>query len=272
MKKMLCIQDLCSYGHCSLAVVLPIISCLKLQCVALPTLLLSTHTGGFLKPVIKNSDDFVIKACDHYLGSKLDFDAIYSGYLLDFQQIDNLIAVYDKFPNALRFVDPVMGDNGKAYANFDQIKINRMKNLIKYADIITPNPTELALLLDVEYQEIRTLSKYQELILKLYQLGAKKIVLTSAKLSTGYANICYDGDKFEVVNFEYLEGHFPGTGDIFASVLFGCYLKGYDLITSCKFASNYVSLCITQTIKNNYDPKEGLQFEKCLDYLCNIGG
>ena len=45
-KKVLCIHDLSGVGRCSLAVVLPVLSVMGVQPVALPTVVLSTHTGG----------------------------------------------------------------------------------------------------------------------------------------------------------------------------------------------------------------------------------
>ena len=45
-KKILCIHDLSGMGRCSLAVILPVLSVMGCQPVALPTVVLSTHTGG----------------------------------------------------------------------------------------------------------------------------------------------------------------------------------------------------------------------------------
>ena len=49
-KKILCIHDLSGVGRCSLAVILPVLSVMGLQPVALPTVVLSTHTGGLGTP------------------------------------------------------------------------------------------------------------------------------------------------------------------------------------------------------------------------------
>ena len=50
-KKILCIHDLSGVGRCSLAVILPVLSVMGLQPVALPTVVLSTHTGWAPRPV-----------------------------------------------------------------------------------------------------------------------------------------------------------------------------------------------------------------------------
>ena len=46
----LCIQDLSCVGRCSLAVVLPALAAMGVQPCALPTALLSPHTGGLGRP------------------------------------------------------------------------------------------------------------------------------------------------------------------------------------------------------------------------------
>ena len=45
-KKVLCIHDLSGVGRCSLAVILPVLSVMGIQPVALPTVVLYTHPGG----------------------------------------------------------------------------------------------------------------------------------------------------------------------------------------------------------------------------------
>ena len=44
-KKIAAINDYSGFGRCSIAVELPIISALKVQCCPLPTSILSNHTG-----------------------------------------------------------------------------------------------------------------------------------------------------------------------------------------------------------------------------------
>lgn len=46
-----------------------------------------------------------------------------------------------------------MGDYGKIYATYTKEMCEEMKKLVQYADIITPNITELCILTDTPYQE-----------------------------------------------------------------------------------------------------------------------
>ena len=57
---------------------------------------------------------------------------------------------FEEFKPGLAFVDPVMGDNGKLYAGFDDKIVKAMAKLCGKADIIVPNMTEAALMLGEE--------------------------------------------------------------------------------------------------------------------------
>ena len=80
-KKVLCIHDLSGVGRCSLAVILPVLSVMGVQPVALPTVVLSTHTGGLGTPARLDGCDYGMAALEHYRELGLEFDCIYTGYL-----------------------------------------------------------------------------------------------------------------------------------------------------------------------------------------------
>ena len=65
-KKVLCIHDLSGVGRCSLAVILPVLSVMGIQPVALPTVMLSTHTGGFGAPARLDGCAYGEAALEHY--------------------------------------------------------------------------------------------------------------------------------------------------------------------------------------------------------------
>ena len=47
------IHDLCSVGKAALTNILPVLSVMGIEACPLPTMILSTHTGGFGKPVMR---------------------------------------------------------------------------------------------------------------------------------------------------------------------------------------------------------------------------
>ena len=151
-KKILCIHDLSGMGRCSLAVILPVLSVMGCQPVALPTVVLSTHTGGLGTPARLNGAAYGLAALKHYRELGVEFDCIYTGYLGGEEQVALAEKAFDLWPAARKVVDPVMGDNGKAYSTVTPALIDRMRGLCRRADLILPNATEAALLLEREPQ------------------------------------------------------------------------------------------------------------------------
>ena len=146
-KKILCIHDLSGVGRCSLAVILPVLSVMGLQPVALPTVVLSTHTGGLGTPARLDGCAYGEAALEHYHALGLDFDCIYTGYLGGEAQVALAEKAFALWPSAHKVVDPVMGDNGKAYATVTPELISRIRQLCRSANLILPNYTEAQLLL-----------------------------------------------------------------------------------------------------------------------------
>ena len=146
-KKVLCIHDLSGVGRCSLAVILPVLSVMGIQPIALPTVVLSTHTGGFGTPARMDGCAYGEAALEHYRDLGLEFDCLYTGYLGGEAQVALAEKAFSYWPAAKKIVDPVMGDNGKAYSTVTPALIDRMRALCQQADLILPNATEAGLLL-----------------------------------------------------------------------------------------------------------------------------
>ena len=143
MKRIVTIQDISCVGKCSLTVALPIISAMGIETAVIPTAVLSTHTA-FKNFTYRDLTGDLPKIAKHWKQEKFNFDGIYTGYLGSIEQIDILKEFFKQFktPNNFIFIDPVMADNGKLYAGFDEKFVREMKELCKMADIIVPNLTE----------------------------------------------------------------------------------------------------------------------------------
>ena len=87
MKRVVSIQDLSAVGKCSLTVALPIISAMGIECAVVPTAVLSTHTQfqGF---TFRDLTDEMEPIADHWKQQGLTFDAVCTGYLGSFRQVD----------------------------------------------------------------------------------------------------------------------------------------------------------------------------------------
>ena len=117
---------------------------------------------------------------DEWKKLSLEFSGICTGFLGSARQIDivhNFIRDF-KTKDTIVIIDPVMGDYGKIYKTYTDDMCRRMKELIKYADILTPNLTEACILTDTPYKDKWKTKEVVEIIGKLSAMGPEKVVIT----------------------------------------------------------------------------------------------
>lgn len=271
MKKIVTIQDISCVGKCSLTVALPIISAMGIETAILPTAVLSTHTmfKGF---TCKDLTDQIEPITEHWKNEKMEFGAIYTGYLGSFEQIDLMKKMFDDFKTDenILFVDPAMADNGKLYPAFDEAFAKHMGTLCAKADIIVPNITEASYMTGTEYKEDYDEAYVKEMLVKLAELGAKLSVLTGVGFEEGKTGIMgYDREKDEY--FHYAHDKYPvsfhGTGDIFSSTYIGAMMNGLDWKEAARIAGDYTAECIRLTLEDADKPWYGVNFEQAIPYL-----
>ena len=264
------IHDLSCFGRCSLTIALPVLSAMGCQCCPLPTTLLSAHTGfpgnTFLDLTVEMG-----RIADHWAAMDLQFDAIYSGFLGSADQVDTVARFFDTFKKSdtAVIVDPVMGDHGTAYRTCTPELCRGMRVLAENSDVITPNLTEAALLLDRPYEEIRQADAY-EVVRRLSLGGRRSVVLTGYSSEPGQTGtLCFDRDSGEskAVQTPREPQDFSGTGDLFASVLAGGVAKGVPLFQAAQAAADFVRDCIARTLAEGLTEQDGVDFEPLLGQL-----
>ncbi|MCL1866383.1 MAG: pyridoxamine kinase [Oscillospiraceae bacterium] len=278
-KKAAAIHDLSGFGRCSLGVIIPTLSVMNVQVCPVPTAVLSTHTGGFDNIVFKDLTDFISPCCSHYKSLGIEFDAVYSGFLASAAQIYGCLDFFSGFANTLKVVDPVMGDNGKPYKTYTPELCEKMSELVEVADIITPNLTESAILLGEDYRESLTTDSVKDRLKRLCE-KSKAAVITGvviADIADGEKDfkVCNAGyeresGEFIFVEYEHIPTHYPGTGDIFASVLLGATLSGDNLRTAVKRATDFARKAVVFTHEvggAGYQNRDGVMFESLLGQL-----
>ncbi len=265
------IHDLSGFGRASLTIVSPVLSAMGIQVCPLPTSLLSTHTSGFTGYTFLDLSTEMRKVIRHWKEIGVAFDAVYSGFLGSHEQAGIVSDFIDSFHQRgqLVIVDPVMGDDGKTYGPYGRDMISAMKKLIGKADIITPNFTESCFLLDETYRESISEEDIKVQLKKLSEKGPGKVVITSVPLEGQRAHsyvYAYDkpGSTFWRVSCSYLPESYPGTGDMFTSVLVGALLQGDSLPIALDRAVQFVSLAIRSTFGYGTPRREGVLFEKVL--------
>ena len=270
-KRILLINDLSSFGKCSLTVSLPIFAACGMEAVPLPTALLSTHTGGFPLPYILPLGEQMDAIADHWERIGLQFDAIYSGYLCGEAQIATVERIFDRFsgPETLLVVDPVMGDGGKLYHGFDLSFAARMRHLCTRAHVITPNATEAALLTGRDPAAMTDAATQHAVLGELCALGPSAVVLTGAVREDGTVGyLCSDGEcVFDDIRHKHYDRPLHGCGDVFASALTCALLAGKTTQAAVRLAADFTLRCIEATVGDAPAHWYGLRFEAGLAAL-----
>ncbi len=259
--RILAINDVSCVGKCSLSVTLPIISACGVECDALPTALLSTHTGGFEGYTFRDLTEDIPAILAHWKTLGIQFDCIYSGYLGSIEQIELVQSIKRDFlkEDGIFVVDPVMGDNGKLYAGFTDEYVERMRELCKQADFILPNVTEACYLAKLPYP--LTKATTEAALQKLSKLCPVPIVTGITENDT--ISVCFmDAGAPRSITHENVEGFFCGAGDVFASAFVGCLARGKSVYQSVKLASDFVTAAIQRSQTEVSDKRFGLNFER----------
>ena len=289
------INDIAGFGRCSTTVSLPVISVMKVQVCPVPTSVLSNHLGFPLC----HFDDYTSHMRDYIkvwneLG--LTFDGLYCGFLGNEEQIDIVRGFVEMFRPPLFLLDPVMGDHGRAYSSITETHVQKMKELLPLADIITPNITEACLLTGTPWKDGEwTMQELSGLCLKLATLcqtdstlslsehfhdasnsvidtsrtvsRRTSIVITGIRQGDSLVNFLWNDGVYTTVSTPIAGASRPGTGDIFASILAADAVRGETLLSSVQKAANFVGLCIAGSEKAGTPVQEGVVFEKYLAAL-----
>lgn len=271
MKRIVTVQDISAVGKCSLTVALPIISACGVECAVMPTAVLSTHTQ-FTGFTFHDLTDEIAPITDHWKKEGLTFDAIYTGYLGSFRQIELVEEMFKKLgdENTLLVVDPAMADNGKLYYGFTEEFAARMAQLCGKADLILPNLTEASFMLKRPYDENYTQEDIRQMLKELCALGAKRAAITGVSYEKGKVGFeLYDAatNTFSSYFGEHLPVAFHGTGDIFASVCVGAIARGKSIVDALKIAVDYTYQCVRVTMDDPNHRPYGVNFEEAIPYL-----
>lgn len=274
VQRVAAIHDLSGFGRASLTAIIPILSSMGVQVCPLPTAILSNHTGGFDTFSFVDFTDYMQDYIDGWKKLQLDFDCIYSGFLGSERQIQIVSDFIDDFGTEenMVVVDPVLGDNGKLYSTMTKDHVAKMSQLVSKADIITPNFTEVSLLLNQPYEEKITDEKIKEWLRKLSDMGPEIVVATSVP-DQGKGKdsnvVAFDrrSDTFWKIQCSYIPASYPGTGDAYTSVMIGSLLDGDSLPIALDKGVQFITQAIKASYGFDYPKREGVLLERVLEVL-----
>lgn len=276
-KRLIAVNDISGFGKCSLTVALPIISAAGVETVCMPTAVLSTHTGGFTGYTYRDLTCDMPAMGEHWKSIDIRPDAIYTGFLGSFEQIDIVKKIVRDFKREdnLFIADPCMADHGKMYTVFDMKFAKAMASLCAMADIILPNITEACFMVNEEVIEgVQTKGYIEGLLNKLLDMGAKNVILTGVSFEESMLGAaCMGQDRVPHYYFENkLDGTYHGTGDVFASSFCGALLNDFSLHDAMGIAVRYVCDCIRRTQTMDRPIRYGVDFERGIPfYIKELG-
>ena len=262
------VHDICGYGKCSLGVAIPVLSAAGIDVCPVPTALFSAHTK-FPTFYMHDTTEMLNGYLDAWREEHIELDGIYCGFLGSAEQVDVIQRLYREYPQALRIVDPVMGDGGAQYPTYTDELCRAMAALVDGADVLTPNLTEASILSGIPYQgqDVDT-AFVQRNADALLAVGARAIVIKGI-VHAGepiIRNYIATADEPQVieVSSELLPYMLHGTGDLFASALTAAIYAGHDLRDAVSFAGELVRDAMRITREQPDFEMRGVSFEPTL--------
>lgn len=268
-KKIAVINDFSGFGRCSIAVALPIISAMKIQCCPLPTAIFSNHTG-YPDFYVADFTEHMIEYASQWKKLNLHFDGIATGFLGSEKQIEIVSEFINMFgtDETVIIVDPVMGDYGRLYPTYSEKLAGRMKELVHNADILTPNLTEACILTGSTYRQDVDEKDMEKMCDQLCQSGPDKIVISGLDYGNSLGNFIYQkGKESKLMLFPKIGEFRSGTGDVFSSIIAADAVNGVNFEQSVEKASGFIIKALKYTNALGIPKTDGICIEEYLSEL-----
>ena len=270
-KNILIIGDMPGYGKIGMAAMLPILSNMGHSVYNLPTALVSNNFD-YGKFSVLDTTAYMGEAIQIWKELGFQFDCVTTGFLASADQVDLLRDFIDSQRKAdfLVVTDPIMGDGGKLYNGSTPQTVDNMRRFVGAADVIVPNLTEAEFLTGLyEGEELLTGAQARRILDGLRALGPRSAVITSGREEGGRHVVWdFDGGTGEcfTVPYRFIKAHFPGTGDIFTSLLTGQLLGGRSLPQAVQKAVDLLERLIFLE-QDVAERNNGIRIEKYLSVL-----
>lgn len=271
-KNILIIGDMPGYGKIGMAAMLPILSNMGHSIYNLPTALVSNNFD-YGKFALMDTTQYIRETIQVWQALSFQFDCITTGFLASAVQVDLLRDFIDlqRKEDFLVVTDPIMGDGGKLYNGSTQETVENMRRFIGASDVIVPNLTEAEFLTGLhEGEETLAAEEARRVLDGLRNLGPRSVVITSGREKETGRHVVwgFDGQAGEyfTVPYRFIKAHFPGTGDIFTSLLTGELLAGKSLPQAVQKAVDLLERLIFME-QDVAERNNGIRIEKHLSVL-----
>ena len=159
-------------------------------------------------------------------------DAIYIGFIDNEETFRIIKDILQKFKGKV-ILDPILGDNGVKYFGTTGKQIAFYREILKFADAVTPNLTEAILLTDynknfseIEREDVEKIAK------KLSEIGVKRILIKSFEENNTLNTLYFFENSTKWFESKKIDIKICGTGDVFSSLVTSELVKGEKLENS----------------------------------------
>ena len=240
MKKLLTMQKMSASQKTNINVSLPIISALGIETSIIPTAIFNDVNHDFtdsIQPIIR-----------HHLSQGFTFNTVYLGEVDTVDQLDIANVLFDSYKNSLKILNPVLIE--------DSLFIDKMRDLCKKVDVITPTLSESYKLSN---------SNKLDIAKELAGLGNNTVIIMDNDVIHTYIS---KEDKYMSYKLEYSINKYINARDILVSTISALLTKGYSLEDSITISTLFLNEAIKVTPNSNTINYE-LALPKLLSSLSN---
>lgn len=264
-------QDLSAIGSLSLSVANPILAAFGSPLAVLPTSLLSTQTEGFDTPAKLPADGWLESTFKHWQQQNIQLSGALIGYLGTDELVTQLSNYLAGQHLPLVVVDPVMADQSELYPGLPKRYSVSMKTLLQYADVIVPNTTEAQLLSGITIGDNPTENEQTILLKSLEKLMPKDshAIITDVRVGAQTGCVWLEDGKIRYYSCPIINGHFFGSGDVFAALLAGFLLHEESLGDAIRMATDGTYETLKHTAAEETELRFGLNISTLLGEISN---
>jgi len=241
MKTILLLGDITGRSRVALRMLSAVLEKQGHEVLMLPTALIS-NTLNLGTHESLDTTDYLLRSLETWAKLGMQYDLAYIGYITGMEQARVLCAAADRLrESGVRVVlDPILGDNGQRYHSVGDGQVEGMRLLCAHADLITPNLTELCLLLDAPFDPEASKAYVCRLA---RETGASVLATSAATAALQTAMMGYDkpAESGFAIPYTPVPGHKWGTGDLFTGLLMDGLLGGKTLEDAARAAGAHVA-------------------------------
>ena len=227
--KILVFNDYCVVGNMALKANISVLSQNGHEVFGLPTKIFSSNMSykDYISFDMPNFSEIVQKIFEIK-----KIDAIYIGFIDNEETFRIIKDILQKFKGKV-ILDTILGDNGVKYSGTTNGQIDFYRELLKFADVVTPNLTEAMLLTnynknfsEIEREDVEKIAK------KLSEMGAKRILIKSFEENNTLNTLYFFENSIKWFESKKIDIKICGTGDVFSSLVASDFIKGEKLENS----------------------------------------